>query len=87
MVGVVAVSFVKLAVLIRTYYMTIQSPLNNEPNIIANYNRTINYMSKNNKTYKEVLVVKKTVLVSANVKNGKILANLLFATVNIPPRL
>jgi hypothetical protein len=42
MVGVVAVSFVKLAL--------IQSPLNNEPNIIANYNRTINYMSKNNKT-------------------------------------
>jgi hypothetical protein len=32
-------------------------------------------------------MVKKTVLVSANMKNGEILANILFATVNIPPRL
>jgi hypothetical protein len=47
MVGAVAVSFVKLAVLIRTYYMTNTTPL---PNIIANYNRTINYTGKNNKT-------------------------------------
>jgi hypothetical protein len=50
MVGVMAVSFVELAVLIHTYYMTNTTPLNNEPNIITNYNRTINYMSKNNKT-------------------------------------
>jgi hypothetical protein len=56
----VAVSFVELAVLIRTC-MTNTTPLNNKPNIIANYNRTINYMSKNNKIQeinkKKVLVV------------------------------